>query len=98
MVRGDEYPGPNTNLMFITRALVFRGGRGDLFVGLLYTMEASVPFTSLRAALQRSNHSDAGLNSKGPILEFHSASLKFIYSEKATKFCEISTVDLTVTT
>ena len=24
--------------------------------------------------------------------------LKFIYSEKATKFCEISTVDLTVTT
>ena len=26
------------------------------------------------------------------------ALLKFIYSEKATKFCEISTVDLTVTT
>ena len=24
--------------------------------------------------------------------------VKFIYSEKATKFCEISTVDLTVTT
>ena len=24
--------------------------------------------------------------------------LKFIYSEKSTKFCEISTVDLTVTT
>ena len=24
--------------------------------------------------------------------------LKFIYSEKATKFCEISTVDLTITT
>ena len=24
--------------------------------------------------------------------------LKFIYSEKATKFCEINTVDLTVTT
>ena len=24
--------------------------------------------------------------------------LKFIYSEKATKFCEISTIDLTVTT
>ena len=24
--------------------------------------------------------------------------LKFIYSEKATKFCEISTMDLTVTT
>ena len=24
--------------------------------------------------------------------------LKFIYSEKATKFCEISTLDLTVTT
>ena len=56
---------PNTNLVFITQALVFRGGRGDLFVGLLYTMEASVPFTSLRAALQRSNHYDAGLNSKG---------------------------------
>ena len=26
------------------------------------------------------------------------AQIKFIYSEKATKFCEISTVDLTVTT
>ena len=25
-------------------------------------------------------------------------SIKFIYSEKATKFCEISTADLTVTT
>ena len=24
--------------------------------------------------------------------------VKFIYSEKATKFCEISTVDLTITT
>ena len=24
--------------------------------------------------------------------------LKFIYSDKATKFCEISTVDLTITT
>ena len=24
--------------------------------------------------------------------------IKFVYSEKATKFCEISTVDLTVTT
>ena len=24
--------------------------------------------------------------------------VKFLYSEKATKFCEISTVDLTVTT
>ena len=29
----------------------------------------------------------------GAILE-----LKFIYSEKATKYCEISTIDLTVTT
>jgi hypothetical protein len=28
----------------------------------------------------------------------NSVSLKFIYSEKATKFCEISTVDFTVTT
>ena len=27
-----------------------------------------------------------------------SSSLKFIYSKKATKFCEISNVDLTVTT
>ena len=27
----------------------------------------------------------------------HEILLKFIYSEKATKFCEISTVDLTVT-
>ena len=26
------------------------------------------------------------------------SSLKFMYSEKATKFCEISTVDLTITT
>ena len=28
----------------------------------------------------------------------NASKLKFIYSEKATKFCEISTVDLTVTT
>ena len=49
---GDEYPKRTTDLC---RALVYRGGRGDLFVGLLYTMEASVPFTSLRAALQRTN-------------------------------------------
>ena len=55
---GDEYPKRTTDLC---RALVYRGGRGDLFVGLLYTMEASVPFTSLRAALQRTNHSDSGL-------------------------------------
>ena len=32
----------------------------------------------------------------GIVLDFFF--LKFIYSEKATKFCEISTVDLTVTT
>ena len=32
-------------------------------------------------------------------LDFYSRNkLKFIYSEKATKFCKISTVDLTVTT
>ena len=29
---------------------------------------------------------------------FHCFGIKFIYSEKATKFCKISTVDLTVTT
>eukprot|EP00093_Oithona_nana_P008802 08802.XXX_14729_15412_1 [CDS] Oithona nana genome sequencing. len=32
--------------------LVFRRGLGDLFVGLLYTMEASVPFVAIRAILQ----------------------------------------------
>ena len=32
------------------------------------------------------------------ILPLFTYLLKFIYSEKATKFCEISTVDLTVTT
>ena len=30
--------------------------------------------------------------------ERQSIQLKFIYSEKATKFCEISTIDLTITT
>ena len=30
--------------------------------------------------------------------QFLGPQLKFIYSEKATKFCEISTIDLTVTT
>lgn len=30
---------------------VFRRGRGDLFVGLLYTMEATVPLTCIRSAL-----------------------------------------------
>ena len=37
---------------------------------------------------------------KIPVLTvfFSDLSLKFIYSEKATKFCEISTVDLTGTT
>ena len=32
------------------------------------------------------------------MLKTGSDKIKFIYSEKATKFCEISTVDLTVTT
>ena len=31
-------------------------------------------------------------------LQCHTISLKFIYSEKTTKFCEVSTVDLTGTT
>ena len=31
-------------------------------------------------------------------LKLGSLIIKFIYSEKATKFCEISTVDLTITT
>ena len=35
---------------------------------------------------------------KGEVVKIKGANLeKFIYSEKATKFCEISTVDLTVT-
>ena len=33
---------------------MFRRGLGDLFVGLLYTMEASVPFVAIRAILQTS--------------------------------------------
>ena len=43
----------------------------------------------------------ASLQTLGIILENKASrklNLKFIYSEKATKFCEISTVDLTVTT
>ena len=32
------------------------------------------------------------------IKKINETALKFIYSEKATKFCEISTVDLTSTT
>ena len=38
----------------------------------------------------------AFLNEKARLKMFFE--VKFIYSEKATKFCEISTVDLTVTT
>lgn len=37
--------------------IVFRRGRGDLFVGLLYTMEATVPLTCIRSALQSSKKS-----------------------------------------
>ena len=34
----------------------------------------------------------------GIAVDFSTALIKFIYSEKATKFCKISTTDLTVTT
>ena len=32
----------------------------------------------------------------GPLVDLLQQSVKFIHSEKATKFCEISTLDLTV--
>lgn len=40
------------NILIFLIPLVFRRGLGDLFVGLLYTMEASVPFVAIRAILQ----------------------------------------------
>ena len=40
------------NIVIFLIPLVFRRGLGDLFVGLLYTMEASVPFVAIRAILQ----------------------------------------------
>ena len=39
-----------------TNLQVLRRGLGDLFVGLLYTMEATVPFSSLRSGLRTQPH------------------------------------------
>ena len=44
--------------------------------------------------LRINSHHRANLNLKK--LDLHFSNLKFIYSEKATKFCEISNLDLTV--
>ena len=47
------YPDDVFNL--VLAYLELRRGRGDLFVGLLYTMEASVPFVALKAFLRHSH-------------------------------------------
>ena len=43
---------------------VLRENRGDLFVGLLYTMEASGPFVAIRHLLQLTNKAQYFLSRK----------------------------------
>ena len=57
LVGGEFFRSLSEKCLIIVRALseqvtkVFRRGLGDLFVGLLYTMEASVPFVAVRSIL-----------------------------------------------
>ena len=62
------------------------------FVFLIYAHQIQQQITELRSHIfYNFFHIQMFLTNKAILI-------KFIYSEKATKFCEISTVDLTVTT
>ena len=65
----------------------------DLPTALLLDCGDGMNLNGLQSAIS-SSYANEGTNVKRWTHSF----LKFIYSEKATKFCEISSVDLTITT